>query len=97
MLSRHFRRYFSTLYTGTITDTFIPIVYFLQIQNYLVQKLANEFKKETGSIICAELLGLKKIPQEPTPEPRTEFYYKKRPSKELVGLACDIMENYLNK
>ena len=47
-------------------------------QNYaLVQNLAEKFKQENGSLICAELLGIAPKPQEPTPEARTEEYYKK--------------------
>lgn len=60
-----------------------------------VQILAERFKKETGSIVCKELLGLEKITKDPTPEDRTETYYKKRPCVEMVGLACEILEDYL--
>lgn len=61
-----------------------------------IQELANEFKQQTGSIVCRELLGLKiKGADEAIPEDRTEEYYKKRPCKELVGLAAAIMENYI--
>lgn len=62
-----------------------------------VQKLAEEFKKETGSIICSELLGLQEKQSDPTPDERNETYYKVRPCKELVGIACEILENYLSK
>lgn len=48
--------------------------------NYaLVQQLAEEFRKRNGSMICAELLGLKKPEGSSTPEARTEQYYAKRP------------------
>lgn len=30
-----------------------------------------------------------------TPEARTESYYKKRPCPELIGLACDILDEWL--
>lgn len=30
-----------------------------------------------------------------TPEARTEDYYKKRPCPELIGLACDILDEFL--
>ncbi len=60
-----------------------------------VQMLAEKFKSETGSIVCKELLGLTKKENDPTPEKRDEKYYKKRPCAELVGLACEIMEEYL--
>ena len=62
-----------------------------QKQNYaLVQQLAAVFRKEHGSLICAELLGLAPRQQpasDPTPAPRTEEYYKKRPCVEMVGNA----------
>ncbi len=60
-----------------------------------IQKLAAEFEKENGSIVCRELLGLSVKKEEPTPEARTDAYYKKRPCKELVGMAAEIMENYI--
>lgn len=48
--------------------------------NYaLVQQLAEEFRKRNGSMICAELLGLKKPEGSSMPEARTELYYAKRP------------------
>lgn len=62
-----------------------------------VQYICGKFREETGSVICAELLGLKEIKIDPAPEKRDENYYKKRPCKELVGIACEILENYLNK
>ena len=44
--------------------------------NYaLVQELATEFKKRNGSLICAELLGLRKPEGSSVPEARTEQYY----------------------
>lgn len=60
-------------------------------QNYaLVQDLAAKFKGENGSLICAELLGIAPKPQEPTPEARTEAYYKKRPCADMVASAVKI-------
>ena len=55
-----------------------------------VQHLANKFKDENCSLICAELLGIAPRPQEPTPEARTEAYYKKRPCAEMVASAVKI-------
>lgn len=63
-----------------------------------VQFLAKRFKEENGreTIICRELLGLKtKGPDDPTPQKRTAEYYKKRPCKELVGLAAAVLEEYI--
>lgn len=61
------------------------------------QSLAGEFKKINGTIICRELIGETKVNVSPIPEKRTEEYYKKRPCKLLVGDACEILENYLNR
>lgn len=63
-----------------------------------IQEIAEEFKKENGSIICRELLGLsEKEKSIPTPEKRTSEYYKKRPCPELVKLAADLTEDYLKR
>ena len=45
----------------------------------LIQHLAELFKKEHGTIICRELLGLPDGADEPTPSKRTEQYYQERP------------------
>lgn len=66
--------------------------------NYdVVQQLAEAYKKENGSIICRELLGLEKNADttQTKPEARTEEYYKKRPCVELVGQAAEILERVL--
>ena len=65
-------------------------------RNYaFVQSLAEKFKAENGSLNCSELLGIASKPQEPTPEARTEEYYKKRPCVEMVASAVRIfLENY---
>lgn len=62
-----------------------------------IQYLAKEFEDQNRSIICRELLGLGKGKDSPVPEQRSEEYYKKRPCVELVGMAADIMEKYIEK
>ena len=62
-----------------------------------IQELAAEFEKSNGSIICRELLGLTVKREEPKPEARTPEYYKKRPCKELVGMAVEILEHYMEE
>ena len=59
-----------------------------------VQGLMKEFSKRNGTYICRELLALPEQNSEPTPEKRTENYYKKRPCALLVGDACEILEEY---
>lgn len=66
--------------------------------NYaLVQQLAEEFRKRNGSMICAELLGLKKPEGSSMPEARTEQYYAKRPCAKMVEEAAAIWAEYLEK
>lgn len=70
-----------------------------KMENYaIVQELAQEFKKETGSIICRDMLKLNGNTHEgPIPEQRTEDYYKRRPCSELVYLAAEIIGNKLTQ
>lgn len=75
--------------------------------NYtLVQALAEKFKQENGSLICAELLsGVRSQEQgtrtnnftDPAPAPRTEEYYKKRPCVEMVASAVRIFLEDLDR
>lgn len=63
-----------------------------------VQQLAGEFRALHGSIVCRDLLGIKKEgPDTPTPEPRTPEYYQKRPCPKMIGSAAMILERYLEK
>ena len=63
----------------------------------LIQAMAEEFKKENGSIICRELLGLSNSEkQSHIPDSRTAEYYKKRPCVQLVEIAAEIAEKALN-
>ena len=68
--------------------------------NYeVVQQLAEKFKAENGSLICAELLGLSTTAthRDTQAEPRTDLYYKKRPCVEMVETAARIFANYLRQ
>ena len=79
----------------------------LKKKNYeVVQRLAADFRAQTGSIICKELLGLNKkradgtIPEIQicaTPEARTDEYYRKRPCIRMVETATRIYMNYLRE
>ena len=60
-----------------------------------IQELAAAFEKANGSIVCRELLGLTVKKEAPIPQERTAEYYKKRPCKELVGMAAEILEKYI--
>ncbi len=66
-------------------------------ENYkLVQNLAAVFKERNGSLICGELLGLKKDHAiSSTPEERTTTYFAKRPCVKMVEEAARIWAEYL--
>ncbi|MBO4809376.1 MAG: C_GCAxxG_C_C family protein [Lachnospiraceae bacterium] len=60
-----------------------------------IQELAHKFEEEHGSIICREMLGLSVKHDTPTPEARTDEYYKKRPCAEIIGDAAELLEEYI--
>lgn len=63
-----------------------------------IQELAQRFKEHTGSIICRELLGLKKDGTDSfVPEKRTDEYYKKRPCKALAETSARIVAEYFSE
>lgn len=62
-----------------------------------IQELAHRFEEQNGSIVCRELLGLKVKHDNPVPSERTNDYYKKRPCKELIGMAAQILEDWLEE
>lgn len=57
-----------------------------------VQELLQEFQKQNGSLICAELLGLEGKPAfgDFVPAPRNEEYYRIRPCAAKVESAARI-------
>lgn len=66
-------------------------------RNYtVVQELAAEFRKENGSIVCRELLGLVQKQDEPVPSDRTEAYYKRRPCAGYIATAARIVGKKLS-
>ena len=62
-----------------------------------VQLAVQKFRQINGSSVCRELLSLKEQISSPTPEERTQDYYKKRPCAQLVGCACEIVEEILKQ
>ena len=62
------------------------------------QELAGEFKKQNGSIICRELLGLSRSADtsQTVSEERTAAYYQKRPCAKLAALAAEICCRYIS-
>ena len=65
----------------------------------IVQELCGRFQAETGSLICAELLSGMKVPVEVggVAEARTAEYYKKRSCADMVALAAQLVEEYLQE
>ena len=62
-----------------------------------IQELARRFEETHGSIVCREMLGLSVKHDAPTPEARTNEYYKKRPCPDIVGDAAEILEKYIEE
>ena len=62
------------------------------------QELCLEFKKQMGSLICADLLTGANLSFEVggQAETRSSEYYKKRPCSEIVYTAAKIVEDYMN-
>ena len=56
----------------------------------MIRELAARCKEENGSIICGELLGIKKNPD-------VELPGKKKPCADLCKLAADFLEEYLEE
>ena len=65
----------------------------------VVQELLEESKATNGSIICAELLGLKGpvAPGNYVASERTREYYKQRPCAAKVESAARIFSQYLDR
>jgi C_GCAxxG_C_C family probable redox protein len=67
-------------------------------ENYAaVQRTAAQFKDRLGSYICADLLQLRREPQEVTPSDRNAEYYAKRPCALCVAVAAEILGKEINK
>ena len=60
-----------------------------------VQMLASQFKAETGSLICRELLGNPST--SPIPTPRSATFYKDRPCGRFVQTAARILDGYIEQ
>lgn len=64
----------------------------------VVQELLARSKAENGSLICAEILGLKGVEKATSsyvPSPRTAEYYRTRPCAAKVESAARIFADYL--
>lgn len=67
-------------------------------ENYKkVQETAAEFKDAMGSIICADLLKLKREAQHYESADRTKEYYATRPCAKCVAIAAEIIGKNISK
>lgn len=63
-----------------------------------VQSFSHTFKQSYGSIICRELLALRKGEQcDPTPSDRTPAYYQRRPCIEYVAGSVRVLGQILQQ
>ncbi len=61
-------------------------------ENYAaVQRISEPFRTKFGSIICRELLDIKRQKDIPTPSDRNAEYYAKRPCARFVAEAAEIL------
>jgi len=82
-----------TLVTGYLKGYSDPADYESKKEVYaLIQKMCAEFEAREGSIICRELLGLKKGEDTAEPAVRTEEYYRSRPCIGACRTAAEIVE-----
>ena len=58
-----------------------------------VQALAAQFREQTGSIICREIL--KNPPSDPNPTPRTAEFYRSRPCARIVMIAGQLLDRFI--
>ena len=77
---------------GTETDHSIKTEHYKRIQY-----LAEEFRRSHETILCRELLKGLAVTNTPTPEKRTEQYYKVRPCVKFVRTAAEILDRYLEE
>ncbi len=77
---------------GTEKDDKIKAAHYKRVQD-----LAEEFRKEHGTIICREVLKDLSVTNTPVPEKRTEEYYRVRPCVKFVRTAAAILDTYLEE
>ena len=77
---------------GTETDHAVKTEHYKRIQY-----LAEEFRKQHETIVCRDFLKGLAVTSEPTPEKRTEQYYKVRPCVKFVRTAAEILDRYLEE
>ncbi len=61
----------------------------------LVRLMSTEFKKQHGTIICRELLGIEGMEESAKPSVRTPEFYASRPCRKLIAHGANIIEDTL--
>lgn len=62
----------------------------------IVQQIADEFKKQNGSLICRDMLKLMaQEKQSYVPEERTDEFYKKRPCLKIIESTAKIADKII--
>ena len=85
-----------TLLAGYLNGYDDPADYESKKELYrLIQRMCADFEESRGTIICRELLGLKKGEDLGEPSVRTEEYYQSRPCIGACRTAAEIAERYL--
>lgn len=84
---------------GSTVPTDGKTIHLKKLDTYsLVQNLAARFREENGSIVCRELLGLRKdAGMSPVPQERNDGYYKTRPCEEMVACAARLLAGEIFK
>ena len=82
-----------TILAGFISPATTPGLEARTANYALVQEMARAFRERNGgSLVCAELLGLRERGAEgPVPSARTEEFYKRRPCPEIIRNAAVIV------
>ena len=63
-----------------------------------VQALANAFREQNGSIVCREILSLRRDEStDPSPTPRTAQFFHSRPCLDCVATAARLLDEALKK
>ncbi len=63
----------------------------------LIQRLANDFKRQYDSIICRELLAQLSPSSSPVPTPRTPEFYRNRPCLKFIKFATALIDAEIEK
>lgn len=61
------------------------------------RRVVELFESKTGTIVCADMLGVSRRSEPATAQPRNTEYYRKRPCAELVFIAAEAAEKIIGE